>query len=147
MLITVLSAGSVDVACVALPVDRKERHDPVSSTASTRQRSAKTRPDRVVYAGVDAHKELHVAEVVDGTETVPGTRSFSTTRAGYRAPLAYIAEFGDLARIGVEVIPKSNDHTTYYPPRGPAHGGADHASASSVAGQVVTGVGRDAATR
>jgi putative transposase len=46
-----------------------------------------------------------------------------------------------------EVFIRINDRTTYYPPRGPAHDGADHASASSVAGQVVTGVGRDAATR
>lgn len=35
-------------------------------------------------------------------ETVLGTRSFPTTRTGYRAMLAWIGEFGDLARIGVE---------------------------------------------
>src|SRR5258705_11993048 len=41
----------------------------------------------------------------------------------------------------------SNDAPSYYRPRGPSVGGADHAAASSVAGQVVTGVGRDAAAR
>jgi len=74
----------------------------MSPTASTRQRYSKSHPDRVVYAGVDTHKELHVAAVLDAGETVLGTRSFSTTRAGYRALLAWIAEFGELARIGIE---------------------------------------------
>lgn len=58
--------------------------------------------DRVVYGGVDTHKELHVAAVVDSGDAVLGTRSFSTTRAGYRALLAWIGEFGQLARIGIE---------------------------------------------
>lgn len=74
----------------------------MTTTAPTRQRSPKTRPERVVYAGVDTHKELHVAAVIDRSETVLATRSFSTTRAGYRALLAWIAEFGELARIGIE---------------------------------------------
>lgn len=74
----------------------------MTTTAPTRQRSPKTRPERVVYAGVDTHKELHVAAVIDSSETVLATRSFSTTRAGYRALLAWIAEFGELARIGIE---------------------------------------------
>jgi transposase len=62
-------------------------------------------PDKAptpVFAGVDTHKELHVAAVIDAGETVLGTRSFPTTRTGYRAMLAWIGEFGDLARIGVE---------------------------------------------
>lgn len=67
-----------------------------------RQTSVTTRPGQVIYAGVDTHKELHVAAVIDSAETVLGTRSFSTTRAGYRALLAWIAGFGELARIGVE---------------------------------------------
>src|SRR5213595_2099991 len=67
-----------------------------------RQRGPATPPGRVVFAGVDTHKELHVAAVIDAGETVLGTRSFSTTRAGYRALLAWIVEFGQLARIGVE---------------------------------------------
>jgi transposase len=57
---------------------------------------------RPVFASVDTHKELHVAAVIDTGETVLGTRSFPTTRTGYRAMLAWIGEFGDLARIGVE---------------------------------------------
>lgn len=74
----------------------------MGSAAPTHQCNTKIRPDRVVYAGVDTHKELHVAAVIDGSETVLGTRSFSTIRAGYRALLAWIAGFGELARIGIE---------------------------------------------
>jgi transposase len=74
----------------------------MTTATPARQRRAKTQSDRIVYAGVDTHKELHVAAVIDGGETVLGTRSFSTTRAGYRAMLAWIGEFGELARIGIE---------------------------------------------
>jgi transposase len=71
-------------------------------TSRSGQRPAAAAVGRTVFGGVDTHKELHVAAVIDETETVLGTRSFSTTRAGYRAMLAWIAEFGELARIGVE---------------------------------------------
>ena len=74
----------------------------MTTAAPTRQHVARSSPDRVVYAGVDTHKELHVAAVIDAGETVLGTRSFSTTRAGYRALLAWVGEFGELARVGVE---------------------------------------------
>ncbi|NAS22088.1 IS110 family transposase [Herbidospora sp. NEAU-GS84] len=57
---------------------------------------------RVVVGGVDTHKDLHVAAVVDTGDRVLGTESFSTTRAGYRALLAWMRTFGDVRRIGVE---------------------------------------------
>jgi transposase len=56
----------------------------------------------VVVGGVDTHKDLHVAAVVDGGATVLGTESFSTTRAGYRALLRWMRSFGDLRRVGIE---------------------------------------------
>src|SRR4029453_10489794 len=74
----------------------------IPDTAEPSQRRVKKVPQRVVCGGVDTHKELHVAAVVDAAGTVLGTRSFSTTRAGYRALLAWIGEYGQLARIGVE---------------------------------------------
>jgi transposase len=58
--------------------------------------------DRHVLAGVDTHKELHVAAVIDTDDTVLATRSFPTTRTGYRALLTWIGEYGTLVRIGVE---------------------------------------------
>ena len=60
------------------------------------------RTDRVVVGGIDTHKDLHVAAVLDGRENVLGTRSFSTTRAGYRALLRWMFEFGSLSKVGIE---------------------------------------------
>ena len=37
-----------------------------------------------VVGGVDTHKDLHVAAVVDQNNKVLGTQYFSTTRQGYR---------------------------------------------------------------
>ena len=56
----------------------------------------------VVIGGVDTHKELHVAAVVDSRDVLLGTEMFATTRAGYRAMLKWMRSFGDLKRIGVE---------------------------------------------
>ena len=55
-----------------------------------------------VVGGVDTHKDLHVAAVVDEQDRVIGTRSFATTRQGYRQMLAWMRAFGALQRIGVE---------------------------------------------
>lgn len=57
---------------------------------------------RTVIGGVDTHKDLHVAAVIDTDDRVLGTHAFSTTRAGYRAMLAWMRTFGDVRRIGVE---------------------------------------------
>src|ERR1700756_4971714 len=58
--------------------------------------------ERRIVGGVDTHKDLHVAAVVDEQDRVIGTRSFATTRQGYRQMLAWMRAFGDLQRIGVE---------------------------------------------
>ena len=55
-----------------------------------------------ITGGVDTHKELHVAAVVDERDCVLGTRSFPTTRQGYRQMLAWMRTFGELRRIGIE---------------------------------------------
>jgi hypothetical protein len=39
---------------------------------------------RRVVGGVDTHKDLHVAAVVDEQDRILGTRCFATTRQGYR---------------------------------------------------------------
>jgi transposase len=56
----------------------------------------------IVVGGVDTHKDLHVAAVVDSSDRVLGVEFFSTTRAGYRAMLAWLRTFGDIRRVGVE---------------------------------------------
>ena len=43
---------------------------------------------RRVIGGVDTHKDLHVAAVVDDHDSVLETRSFASTRQGYRQMLA-----------------------------------------------------------
>jgi len=49
---------------------------------------------RRVVGGVDTHKDLHVAAVVDEQDRVLGTRCFATTRQGYRQMLAWMRSFG-----------------------------------------------------
>ena len=58
--------------------------------------------ERRIVGGVDTHKDLHVAAVVDEQDRVIGTRSFATTRQGYRQMLAWMRSFGELQRIGIE---------------------------------------------
>src|SRR3954464_12187568 len=55
-----------------------------------------------VIGGVDTHKDLHVAAVVDERDRVLGSQSFATTRQGYRQMLAWMGSFGEVQRIGIE---------------------------------------------
>lgn len=71
-----------------------------STTPVTVPSSAAVSP--VVIGGIDTHKDLHVAAVIDGHGVVLGTESFSTTRAGYRALLRWMRGYGDVRRVGVE---------------------------------------------
>lgn len=55
-----------------------------------------------VVGGVDTHKDLHVAAVVDDQDRVLATQCFAATRQGYRQMLQWIRSFGQLQRVGVE---------------------------------------------
>ena len=57
---------------------------------------------RRVVGGVDTHKDLHVAAVVDEHDRVLASRCFATTRHGYKQMLAWMRSFGSLQRVGVE---------------------------------------------
>lgn len=57
---------------------------------------------RVIVGGVDTHKDLHVAAIVDEQDHVLGTQSFPATRQGYRQMLAWMRAAGNLLRVGVE---------------------------------------------
>jgi transposase len=57
---------------------------------------------RRVVGGVDTHKDLHVAAVVDERDRVLATASFATTRQGYRQMLAWMRSFGVVRRVGIE---------------------------------------------
>ena len=55
-----------------------------------------------VIGGVDTHKDLHVAAVVDNHDRLLGSQSFATTRHGYKQMLAWMRSFGPVRRVGVE---------------------------------------------
>lgn len=61
--------------------------------------SDSTRP---VTGGVDTHKEIHVAAVLDGLGGCLGVESFPATGDGYEALLGWMAGFGEVERVGVE---------------------------------------------
>jgi transposase len=58
--------------------------------------------DRVVFGGIDTHKDTHTAALVDSAGMVLGCAVFPTTRAGYRQLLGWMGSAGTLARVGVE---------------------------------------------
>lgn len=55
-----------------------------------------------IIGGVDTHKDLHVAAVVDAKDRLIASESFATTRHGYRLMLEWMQSFGILQRVGVE---------------------------------------------
>jgi transposase len=57
---------------------------------------------RQIVGGVDTHLDLHHVAVVGLLGEILDTRSFATTRAGYRAMLAWMRSYGELLRVGVE---------------------------------------------
>ena len=64
---------------------------------------------RRIVGGVDTHKDLHVAAVVDEQDRVIGTRSFATTRQGYRQMLTWMRSFGPLRRAQVVAVAHAGD--------------------------------------
>lgn len=58
--------------------------------------------DRVVIGGVDTHKDVHVAAVIDELGRILETKDFGADAAGYRRLLAWMRKFGDVRTVGVE---------------------------------------------
>lgn len=59
-------------------------------------------PRACCIGGVDTHKDVHVAAVIDGTGHILGTKSFPADAAGYRRLLGWLRSFGELTAVGVE---------------------------------------------
>jgi transposase len=57
---------------------------------------------RPIVGGVDTHRDVNVAAVIDSNGGLLGVESFPTTPAGHRAVHAWMKGFGELDRIGVE---------------------------------------------
>jgi transposase len=69
-----------------------------------RRRAGSSMPSeaQVVIGGVDTHKDVHVAAVIDERGKILDTASFSATAKGYRELLTWLGSFGKLAKVGVE---------------------------------------------
>ena len=57
---------------------------------------------RPVTGGVDTHKDIHVAAVLDSLGRLLGTASFPATRHGYRRMLRWLQSHGELGAVGIE---------------------------------------------
>jgi transposase len=57
---------------------------------------------RPVTGGVDTHKDLHVAAVVDANGTVLGTEAFANDSTGHRQLGDWVASHGRVGSVGVE---------------------------------------------
>lgn len=55
-----------------------------------------------MIGGVDTHKDVHVAAVVDDIGRILGTSAFPTTAKGLTELHTWMRSFGDVARVGVE---------------------------------------------
>jgi transposase len=55
--------------------------------------------NRPVVGGVDTHKDLHIAAVVDDHDRVLDNQCFASTRQGYRKMLAWMQSFGEVTRV------------------------------------------------
>ena len=55
-----------------------------------------------IFGGVDTHRDIHVAAVVDTAGRVLGSESFAAETAGYRQLVAWMRSRGRLVRVGVE---------------------------------------------
>lgn len=55
-----------------------------------------------VFGGVDTHKDVHVAAVVDERGKILDTASFDANSKGYVALRQWLESFGTLAKVGVE---------------------------------------------
>jgi transposase len=57
---------------------------------------------RRVTGGVDTHKDIHVAAVLDALGRLLDTAAFPATRHGYRRLLRWLQSQGELDAVGVE---------------------------------------------
>lgn len=61
-----------------------------------------TDQQRIVYGGVDTHKDFHVAAAVDEVGRILGTETFPATASGYRRLERWLERHGQIAKVGIE---------------------------------------------
>ncbi len=57
---------------------------------------------RLIVGGVDTHRDVNVAAVVDMNGGLLGVESFRTTADGHRSLASWMGGFGTIERVGVE---------------------------------------------
>jgi len=62
----------------------------------------KTIETEYVIGGVDTHKDIHVAAVVNDSNQVLSSEIFPTTKHGYNKILTWMSSFGKVSRVGIE---------------------------------------------
>jgi hypothetical protein len=55
---------------------------------------------RMVFGGIDSHKDIHVAALLDRDGGLLGSASFPTTQAGFRRLQDWMGSAGTVARWG-----------------------------------------------
>ena len=58
--------------------------------------------ERIVIGGVDTHKDVHVAAVIDEVGKILDSASFKTSAKGCRELLSWMQSHGELVKVGVE---------------------------------------------
>ena len=61
-----------------------------------------SKDDRIVFGGVDTHRDVHMAVVVDSTGRVLGTAPFVADTAGYQQLGDWLRSHGRVVRVGIE---------------------------------------------
>jgi transposase len=64
--------------------------------------STMTRPGTAITVGVDTHKDLHVAAVLDERGALLATEAFPATAAGYEQLHRWASDLGRITAVGVE---------------------------------------------
>jgi transposase len=71
-------------------------------TSMTSSIPTASRVHQMVFGGIDTHKDIHVAVLLDRDGGLLGSASFPTTQAGYRRLQDWMGSAGTVARVGVE---------------------------------------------
>ncbi len=58
--------------------------------------------DRIVFGGVDTHRDVHVEAVVDATGRVLDTATFSADATGYEQLGDWLGSWGRVVQVGIE---------------------------------------------
>lgn len=73
-----------------------------TETDSTLKEKRRMSDQDDVFGGVDTHRDVHVAAVVDATGRVLGTASFGADTAGYEQLGHWLGSHGNVAHVGIE---------------------------------------------